>query len=107
MPRSFGAWWIMTSNILVRDFKGVLRHTRWVDASADVQVRRAMGRLGLVERGAGPDVVVYAARDQFRLPDAFDAKVFAIGRDLGRPTAPRCSKFCLADPCLYAREVSD
>ena len=50
----------MAANILVRQFHVPLRDFRYIDISADVQVRRVMARLGFVKEGASPEVVIYA-----------------------------------------------
>jgi uncharacterized HhH-GPD family protein len=93
----------MAGNILVRDFKVVLSDTRFIDISADVHVRRVMARLGFVEQGSGPNVVVYAARDlNPDYPGIFDGQVWRIGHDLCRPKTPMCSNCELADLCSHA-----
>jgi hypothetical protein len=95
----------MAANILVRNFKVALSDTRFVDISADGHVRRVMGRLGFVEEGARSDVVIYAARDLHpEFPGILDTKVFEIGRDYCRPTAPLCPECDLADLCSFARQ---
>ena len=52
----------MAANILAREFHVRLGDYRYVDISADVQVRRVMARLGFVEEGASPDVASSTTR---------------------------------------------
>ena len=97
----------MASNILVRDFHIRLRDYRYIDISADVQVCRVMGRLGFVEEGSRPEVVVYAAREQNPdFPGIFDLALWEIGRAICRPTKPLCHQCPLQDLCAYAGRVS-
>lgn len=96
----------MAVNILVRNFHVPLADYRYVDISADVQVNRVMGRLGFVEPGAGPDVVIYAAREANPdFPGIFDLALWDLGRTLCRPVNPRCAECRLAGLCDYARSV--
>ena len=94
----------MATNILVRDFKVPLSDYRYVDLSADVQVRRVMARLGYVEEGCSTDVVIYAARElNPDFPGIFDLALWSIGRTVCRPTDPACGACELARWCSYAR----
>jgi endonuclease III len=96
----------MASNILVRDFHVRLRDYRYIDISADVQVCRVMGRLGFVEEGTRPEVVVYAARElNPDFPGIFDLALWEIGRTICRPTKPLCTQCPLQDLCAYAVRV--
>lgn len=92
----------MAANILVREFHVALRDHRWIDISADVQVCRVMARLGFVEEGASPDVVVYAARDlNPEYPGVFDLALWEIGQTVCRPRDPACAACRLRDLCPY------
>jgi uncharacterized HhH-GPD family protein len=96
----------MASNILVRDFHVQLRDYRYIDISADVQVCRVMGRLGFVEQGTQPEVVVYAARElNPDFPGIFDLALWDIGRTVCRPTKPLCPQCPLHDLCAYAQRA--
>ena len=93
----------MAANILVRDFHVGLSDYRYIDISADVQVRRVMARLGFVEEGAKSDVVIYAARElNPDFPGIFDLALWDIGRTVCRPQNPNCGDCRLADLCTYA-----
>ena len=90
----------MAANILVRDFHVPLGDHRYIDISPDVQVQRVMARLGLVEEGAGPDVVIYAARElNPDFPGVFDGALWDIGQRLCRPHNPGCGECPLGDIC--------
>jgi uncharacterized HhH-GPD family protein len=92
----------MAANILVRHFHVPLRDFRYIDISADVQVQRVMTRLGYVEEGCSPEVVIYAARDlNPDYPGIFDGALWEIGRTVCRPTAPLCSDCRLSRYCAY------
>ena len=79
----------MAANILVRHFHVLLQDFRHVDISADVQVQRVMARLGFVEEGSSPEVVIYAARNlNPNYPGIFDVALWEIGCAVCRPTAP-------------------
>lgn len=94
----------MAANILVRNFHIPVSDHRCIDISADAQVVRVMDRLGFVESGAKPEVVIYAARDlNPDFPGIFDLALWDLGRLVCRPLAPRCSSCRLADLCTYAR----
>ena len=97
----------MASNILVRDLHIRLRDYRYIDISADVQVCRVMGRLGLAEEGARPEVIVYVARDlNPDFPGIFDLALWDIGRTVCRPQNPQCPKCPLRDLCAYAQRAA-
>jgi adenine-specific DNA glycosylase len=65
-----------------------------------------MGRLGFVEQGTQPDVVVYAARElNPDFPGIFDLALWDIGRTVCRPTKPLCPQCPLNDLCAYAQRA--
>ncbi|WP_222849995.1 endonuclease III domain-containing protein [Trebonia kvetii] len=98
----------MAANILVRGFHVPLRDYRYIDISADVHVDRVMTRLGFVEPGSSPAVVIYAARElNPDFPGIFDLALWNVGRTLCRPAQPRCPECHLRDLCAYARTGKD
>ena len=91
-----------TANILVREFHVELADHRNIDISADLQVRRVMARLGLVDPEANADVVIYAARDlNPDFPGIFDLALWDIGRSVCRPRRPECDQCRLHDLCPF------
>lgn len=96
----------MAANILVREFHVPLADYRYIDISADVQVQRVMARLGFVEKSAGTDIAIYAARELSPdFPGIFDVAVWDIGRTVCRPSDPRCGECALRDLCGHALAV--
>lgn len=96
----------LAANILVRAFRVELADYRYIDISADRQVCRVMGRLGLTD-STRPDVVVYVARDLHPdFPGIFDLALWDIGRRICRPTAPLCHHCHLRKLCQYANTQS-
>lgn len=92
----------MAANILVRHFHIPLSDYRYIDISADSQVQRVMTRLGYVEEGSDPEVVVYAARDlNPDFPGIFDLALWDLGRTVCKPSSPLCSECRLAPYCAY------
>jgi uncharacterized HhH-GPD family protein len=94
----------MAANILVRGFHVPMSDYRAIDISADVHVRRVMGRLGFVRQDPGLGEVVEAARTlNLDFPGVFDLSLWRIGRTVCHPANPRCSECVLNDLCTYAR----
>lgn len=94
----------MAANILVRNFHVPVSDHRCIDISADAQVVRVMARLGFVEAGSKPEVVIYAARDlNPDFPGIFDLALWDLGRSICRPFVPLCESCRLADLCTYAK----
>ena len=93
----------MAANILVRDFRITLADHRYIDISADVQVKRVMARLGFVEADPSEDVVIYAARElNPEFPGIFDLPLWELGATLCRPRKPACEKCRFAPLCSFA-----
>ncbi len=94
----------MAANILVRGFHVPLSDYRYIDISADVHVDRVMSRLGFVEPGSSPAVVIYVARElNPDFPGIFDLALWSLGRTLCGPIKPRCPECPLAELCTYAQ----
>jgi endonuclease-3 len=93
----------MAANILVREFHIPLSDYRYIDISADTQVKRVMARLGFVEQGFDEDVVIYTARElNPDFPGVFDVALWELGRTVCRPTKPACPQCRLNSLCAYA-----
>ena len=90
----------MASNILVRDFKIKVSDKYSIDISVDVQVKRVFKRLGLVNKDASNEEIIFRARSLHpKYPGIFDLECWNIGREWCRPKKPLCSKCYLNDLC--------
>lgn len=97
----------MAANILVRDFRVPVGDYRCIDISADRHVLRVMGRLGLVDEDASPDVVIYRARDlNPDFPGVFDLVVWQIGSDFCHEKHPDCAACPVAPHCRHAKSLT-
>ena len=75
-----------------------------IDISVDVQVRRTMTRLGLVNEGASQEELIYRARALHpEFPGLIDHPLWEIGRDWRRPTKPICTDCYLNQFCPTAQ----
>ena len=90
----------MAANLLVRVFKIPLSEYSSIDVSADVHVRRVLGRLGLCEADANVEQVIYKARAlNPGFPGIIDSPLFEIGRNYCRPTSQACDQCAMIDIC--------
>lgn len=93
----------MAANILARNFKIPMSDYYSIDVSVDVQVRRVMTRLGLVEQGASTEKIIYRARSLSPdFPGIIDHSVWEIGRNWCRPKQPRCADCFMRHVCPSA-----
>lgn len=94
----------MAANILAREFKIPFADHFSIDISADVQVRRVFGRLGLCRADATVDEVIYKARALHpAFPGIMDLVCWEIGRTWCRPATPDCGCCPMGDLCPTAR----
>ncbi len=90
----------MAANILVRDFKILLSDYFSIDVSVDVQVRRVLARLGLVEPDDTIERIVYRARALHpEFPGLLDFPAWEIGRNWCRPSNPLCEECYMKSAC--------
>lgn len=83
----------MAANLLTRYFKVPFSDYYSIDISVDVQIRRVMGRLGIVAEGASPEDIIFKARSlNPEYPGIIDSPLWYIGRDWCRPKKPTCSE---------------
>jgi len=90
----------MAANILARDFKVPLSDYYSIDVSADVHLKRVFRRLGLVERGASNEQVIYRARALHpSFPGLLDLPAWNIGRKWCRPQRTDCPACMMRSVC--------
>ena len=90
----------MAANILVRDFKIQLRDYYSIDVSIDIQVRRVLARLGLVEPDDSIERIVYRARALHpEFPGLLDYPAWEIGRNWCRSRKPLCGNCYMKTAC--------
>jgi endonuclease-3 len=90
----------MATNILARELKVPFSDYYSIDISADIHVRRVLHRLGLIEKGASVEQVVYKARElNPEFPGLIDLPLWEIGRNWCRPKKALCTNCYLKDIC--------
>ena len=93
----------MAANILARNFKVPLSDYYSIDVSADVHIKRVFFRLGLVNKGASVEEVVYRARSLHpTFPGLMDLPAWQIGREWCRPIGPDCGSCYMKGLCPTA-----
>lgn len=81
----------MATNILARDFKIEMQDFSCIDISPDVQVRRVLTRLGVIDKDSKKEEQIYFAREMNPdYPGVFDLPCWEIGNNICRPTQPKC-----------------
>ncbi|MBS3821951.1 MAG: iron-sulfur cluster loop [Phycisphaerae bacterium] len=97
----------MAANILARDFKVPMSDHYSIDVSVDVQVRRVMTRLGLTEKGASAEQIIYRARSvNPEFPGIIDHALWEIGRTWCRPKRPECGGCDMRRLCPSAQSAA-
>jgi endonuclease III len=90
----------MATNILAREFKIPMQDKICIDISPDVQVKRVFARLGLINKNASNEELIYCARElNPSYPGIFDLSAWEIGRQWCRPNNPRCDECYLTEKC--------
>lgn len=90
----------MAANILARQFRIPFSDFYSIDVSPDVHVRRVMCRLGLVEKDADNDKIIYKARELCpEFPGIIDYSLWEIGRTWCRPTTADCEHCIVRSEC--------
>uniref|UniRef100_A0A7V4G6P3 Iron-sulfur cluster loop n=1 Tax=Desulfobacca acetoxidans TaxID=60893 RepID=A0A7V4G6P3_9BACT len=90
----------MAANILARDFKIQFADKICIDISPDVQVNRVFIRLGLIDKNATRDELIYCARELHpEYPGVLDLPAWEIGREFCRPNNPVCEDCYLEKYC--------
>lgn len=95
----------MAANILQRDFSVPFSDLSAIDVSPDIQVRRVLYRLGLIEDENNVNMAVYMAKAiNPEFPGLIDYPCWLWGRDYCHPQSPECDKCPLATACIYNLE---
>lgn len=90
----------MAANILACQCKIPFSDKCSIDVSPDVHVRRVMCRMGLVEKGAGIDEIIYKARELCpEFPGVIDFSLWRLGREICRADRPDCGHCPVASSC--------
>jgi endonuclease III len=93
----------MTTALLVKFFAVPMRDLHFLDLPIDVQIRRVLQRLGLVHEGDADEVMIWRARELWpEFPGMVDVALWEVGRELCRPTNPKCDQCFLAALCPSA-----
>lgn len=95
----------MAVNILAREFKVPFSDYYSIDISADVHVRRVFYRLGLCDKNATVEQVIFKARFLYpQFPGLMDFPCWEIGRNWCKQKSPLCSECYMGDICPSAQE---
>lgn len=90
----------MAANLLARHLKVPFSDYYSIDISVDVQVRRVLTRLGLIETNDSPEQIIYKARALSpEFPGLLDLPTWEIGRQWCRPTRPFCEACYMKRVC--------
>lgn len=92
----------MATNILSRDFKIPLADYYSIDISPDVHVKRVFKRMGLIKKKdiQNVDKIIYKARSiNPEFPGIIDLTCWKLGKDVCRPTTPKCDSCVFKDVC--------
>lgn len=94
----------MATNILARDYKIRFSDYYSIDVSPDVHVRRVMFRMGLVEKKAGSDKIIYKARELSPdFPGIIDFPLWLLGRTTCKAGPPNCENCLVKKECALCK----
>lgn len=90
----------MATNILARQYKVEFSDYYSIDVSPDVHVRRVMYRMGLVEKNANNDKIIYKARELCpEFPGIIDYSLWQLGRTTCKAGHPDCENCLVKKEC--------
>jgi len=90
----------MAANILARQFRIPFSDYYSIDISPDVHIVRVMKRIGLVQKNANNDMVIYKARELYpEFPGIIDFSCWEIGRNWCKPQKPLCDDCIVKNGC--------
>jgi hypothetical protein len=94
----------MATNILARDFKIRFSDYYSIDVSPDVHVRRVMSRMGLVEKKASNDKIIYKARELCpEFPGIIDYSLWLLGRTTCKAGSVDCENCLVKKECARCK----
>lgn len=100
----------MATNILSRDFKVPLSDYYSIDISPDVHVKRVFKRMGLIKKKdiQNVDKIIYKARSiNPEFPGLLDLTCWKLGKDICRPTTPKCNECVFKEQCPKVIDPED
>ena len=90
----------MAAYILSRQFKIPMQDKICIVISPDIQVKRVFKRLGFIDDVDSNDDLIYCARElNPEYPGIFDSAAWELGKDICRPTNPKCDECFLNELC--------
>ena len=94
----------MATNILARQYKVPFSDNYSIDVSPDVHVRRVMYRMGLVEKNASNDKIIYKARELCpEFPGIIDYSLWQLGRTSCKAGHPDCENCLVKKECAWCK----
>lgn len=100
----------MATNILSRDFKIPLSDHYSIDISPDVHVKRVFKRMGFIKKKDinNVDKIIYKARSiNPEFPGIIDSTCWVLGKDICRPTNPKCNECVFKNYCPKVIDEDD
>lgn len=100
----------MATNILSRDFKIEMSDYYSIDISPDVHVKRVFKRMGFIKKEDINNIekIVYKARSiNPDFPGVIDLTCWKLGKDICRPTNPKCNNCIFSEYCPKIIDIDD
>lgn len=100
----------MATNILARDFKIKMSDYYSIDISPDVHVKRVFKRMGFIKKEDMQNIekIIYKAKSiNPDFPGIIDATCWSLGKDICRPTNPKCSVCVFKEYCPKIIDEND
>ena len=94
----------MATNIQARQYKVPFSDNYSIDVSPDVHVRRVMYRMGLVEKKASNDKIIYKARELCpEFPGIIDYSLWQLGRTTCKAGSVDCENCLVKKECARCK----
>lgn len=100
----------MATNILARDFKVELSDYYSIDISPDVHIKRIFKRMGFIQKKDVNNIekIIYKSRTiNPNFPGIIDYTCWKLGKDICRPTNPKCNDCKFKDYCPKIIDEND